>query len=201
MTAPATPRQRAFFWLPVVLVVATLIGEGVGIQRFDVLGARITLLPLIFAFIAGLLLNPCVCPLGRWLLDDVHVEKAASYLAVATMPLIAYLSAYIGPQFSEVAEVGLALVLQELGNLGTMFFALPLAVLGFGMGREAIGATFSIGREGGLAFIFGRYGGGSPEGTGVMGVYICGTFFGAAFFGVFPPVIAALDWFDVRALA
>ncbi|MEM9056280.1 MAG: DUF3100 domain-containing protein [Pseudomonadota bacterium] len=187
--------------LPLALVVCTVIAELIGVVRFDFASATVTLLPLLFAFLAGLGLNPLISPLGQWLLDARHVKRAAGYLSVAVMPLIAYLSAYIGPQFAEVADVGLALVLQELGNLGTMLFALPLAVLGFRMGREAIGATFSIGREGGLAFIFGRYGGGSPEGNGVMGVYVCGTFFGAAFFGVFPPLIASLGWFDLRALA
>ncbi len=195
---------RAAGWdtrLVLLLVACTVAAELIGVVRFDLGGVTVTLLPLLFAFIAGLAVNPSVSRHARRLLSERHVRHVAKQVSVCVMPLIAYLSAYIGPQFQEVAEVGLALVLQELGNLGTMLLALPIAVLGFRMGREAIGATFSIGREGGLAFIFGRYGGGSAESTGVMGVYICGTFFGAAFFSVFPPIIASLGWFDPRALA
>ena len=181
--------------------LAVLIGARIGIVRFDLGTWTVTLLPLVFAFLVGLLCNGNVVPaLRRWVPDEVH-QRAARRLAAAVMPLIAFVSVFIVPQFSQLAELGPALVLQELGNVGTMLFAMPLAVLGFHMGRESIGATFSIGREGGLAFVFGRYGGGSPEAVGVMGVYVAGTIFGVLFFSVVPSMIATLDILDPRALA
>ncbi|MEM9705205.1 MAG: DUF3100 domain-containing protein [Pseudomonadota bacterium] len=187
--------------LGLALVLATLAGALIGVQRISLASFTITLLPLVFAFIAGLCLNPnIVSPIER-VFPKAISDKAGSALAVAVMPLIALLSVYIGPQFQEVAALGPALVLQEFGNLGTMLIAMPLAVLVFRMGREAIGATFSIGREGGLAFIFGKYGGGSAEATGVMAVYICGTIFGVIFFSFAPSLIAGLNLFDPRALA
>ena len=50
-----------------------------------------------------------------------------------------------------VLSAGPAL-LQEIGNLGTIFLALPFALL-LGLKREAIGATHSINRESNLALI------------------------------------------------
>ncbi|MEM1113071.1 MAG: DUF3100 domain-containing protein [Pseudomonadota bacterium] len=195
------PRILLLWRLHILLLSATLIATLVGTVRIPIASFEIILLPLVFAFIAGLLLNPNVTRITRNLLDEREVRAAASSLGIAVMPLMAFLSSYIGPSISEIADAGAALVLQELGNLGTMLFAMPLAVVVFKMGREALGATFSIAREGGLAFIFSAYGGDSPEAKGVLGVYICGTFFGTAFFAIMPGVIASLDWFDLRALA
>ncbi|MEM7707283.1 MAG: DUF3100 domain-containing protein [Pseudomonadota bacterium] len=188
---------RLFFALLVCVVAAELIG----IVRIPLGELTIVLLPLVFAFVLGLILNPNVNARANRLLDDNAAKSAARQLPIAVMPLIAFLSAFIGPNLEEISDVGVALVLQELGNLGTMLIALPVAVVVFRMGRESVGATFSIGREGGLAFIYGRYGGDSPEATGVMAVYVCGTFLGAAFFSFLPPLIASLGWLDPRALA
>lgn len=54
-------------------------------------------------------------------------------------------------------QAGPALLLQEIGNPGTIFFALPLALL-LSLKREAIGATHSINRETNLALITDMYG-------------------------------------------
>ncbi|MEM9014312.1 MAG: DUF3100 domain-containing protein [Pseudomonadota bacterium] len=187
--------------LAAALAFCVLVGAKIGIVSVPIGSFKITLLPLVFAFFVGIVINPNVTGFTKRLIRPESSTRAASFLATAVMPLIALLSAYIGPQFQEVAALGPALVLQEFGNIGTMIVAMPLAVVGFKMGREAIGATFSIGREGGLAFIFGKYGGGGPEATGVMGVYICGTIFGVIFFSFAPSFIAGLELFDPRALA
>ncbi|MEM1230376.1 MAG: DUF3100 domain-containing protein [Pseudomonadota bacterium] len=201
MTTP----ERSILLRPGLIVAAAVvvaIAELIGLRRLQFGTISVVLLPMIFAFLGGLLLNPNLLPLGRALLrehDDSAVASRA--VAVAVMPIVALMSIGIGPQFGELADAGWALLLQELGNLGTMFIALPVAVLLFGLGREAIGATFSIGREGGLAFIYSRYGADSAEASGVMAMYVCGTFFGSAFFAVLAPFLAQLEWLDVRALA
>lgn len=188
--------------LHVAALAAIVIAESIGIVRIPLTtGFTMLLLPLVPAFLIGLMLNPNVVNAARALVGQGDSQAAAQALQVVVMPLIALLSVYIGPQFSAVANVGVALVLQELGNLGTVLLSMPLAVLVFRFGREAIGATFSIAREGGIAFIFGKYGGGSAEATGVMGVYICGTVFGALVFSLMPSIGAALSIFDPRALA
>ena len=59
------------------------------------------------------------------------------------------------------------------------------------MGREAIGATHSIAREPNIALIADRYGLKTPEGIGVMGVYVMGTVFGAIYFSIVPSLVAS----------
>ena len=69
------------------------------------------------------------------------------------MFLTAKMGSNIGPNLATIVKAGPALLLQELGNLGTIFLALPVAVLVFKMGRTAVGCSFSISREGSLAII------------------------------------------------
>jgi hypothetical protein len=92
-------------------------------------------------------------------------------------------------------------LLQELGHFfGTMVFGLPVALL-LGIRREAVGATFSVGREPSLAIIGERYGMDSPEGRGVLAEYITGTVVGAVFIGLLAGFVAALGIFRPSALA
>lgn len=69
------------------------------------------------------------------------------------------------------------------------------------MKREAIGACYSIDREPNIAIIAERYGLDSPEGRGVMGMYICGTVFGALWVSILAGVIAQMGIFHPHALA
>ena len=69
------------------------------------------------------------------------------------------------------------------------------------MRREAIGACYSIDREANVAIIGEKFGMDSPEGRGVMGMYICGTVFGALWVSVLAGVVAQLGWFHPHALA
>ena len=55
------------------------------------------------------------------------------------MPFIAKFGVGVGPNIEEIIAAGPALLLQELGNVATVLIALPVAVLVFGMGREAMG--------------------------------------------------------------
>ena len=60
-----------------------------------------------------------------------------------------------------------------------------------GLKRETIGATHSIAREPNVAIIADKYGLDSPEGEGVLGVYIVGTVFGTVFIGLLASFLAA----------
>jgi Protein of unknown function (DUF3100) len=194
-------KQTAWPWIALCVGLAIASALLIGVQRARLGPITITLLPIVFAFIVGCLLNPALVRPLRGFMGEGAGKRATALVAPAVMPLIILLTANVGAQIDAVVEAGPALLLQELGNLGTMAIAMPLAVLAFGMGREAIGATFSIAREGGIAFIFDKYGPNTPEAIGVTAIYIVGTFLGTAFFAVVPPVIAALGVFDVRALA
>jgi hypothetical protein len=185
-------------------MVAVCVAHGIGIQRFAFGTITVTLLPMVFAFFCALAMNPnIVRPLERFFGNAGSPLSAgmARMVGPAVLPLIVVFTAGVGSQAGEISKAGLALFLQELGNLGTMLISMPVAVLLFKLGRETIGATFSIAREGSIAIVFDRYGPNTPESTGVMAVYICGTFFGTTLFAILPPLVAALDWFDARALA
>ncbi|MBA5839202.1 DUF3100 domain-containing protein, partial [Morganella morganii] len=52
-----------------------------------------------------------------------------------------------------------------------------------------------------IAIIGAKYGLSSPEGRGVMAMYICGTLYGAVWMGILASVIAGLDILSPLALA
>lgn len=115
------------------------------------------------------------------------------------LPLMARYGADVAPQIREILKLGWVFLLQELGNLGTVVLGLPVAIL-LGLRREAIGSTLGLGREGELAYISEKYTLDSPEGRGVLTLYLIGTIFGSIFFSIFAPVLLSLN-FDYRALA
>lgn len=130
----------------------------------------------------GLAINPDVMrKAGAWLRQR-EVKAASPLIVIAIMPLIARFGTIIGPSLEQIIAAGPALILQELGNLGAIALAFPLAVLLLGMGRVAIGARFSVARGPNIAIIAGKYGLKSPEAAGVMGVYLTGTLFGTFIF-------------------
>ena len=79
----------------------------------------------------------------------------------------------------DIFNVGPALILQQLGDLGTLI-ALPVALL-LGFRREVIGMTSSICREPNLGIIIDKYGFKSPEARGVLAVFVIGSIIGTAF--------------------
>ena len=90
----------------------------------------------------------------------------------------------------DMEDAGSLLILQEFGNIGTVLLGVPVALF-LGLKRETIGATHSIAREPNIAIIADKYGLDSPEGQGVLGVYIVGTVFGTVFIGLLASFLAA----------
>jgi hypothetical protein len=116
------------------------------------------------------------------------------------MLLMARYGTLLGPSIPQIVRSSPALILQELGNLGTVFLGIPVAVL-LGLKREAIGGAHSIAREPNVALVGDRYGMDGPEGRGVMGVFICGTVFGTIFIALLATFSAAVLHFHPFALA
>lgn len=172
-------------FVTVLLIVAAT--EIFGTKTFKIGPGQVVLLPMLFAVIIGMLITPDLLGSKTKALKKVismqEVEKAGTYVMIALLPLGVKYGTLVGPNIVEVVKAGPAFLLQELGNLGTVFIALPLALL-LGMKREAVGATASISREPTLGVIGERYGISSPEGTGVLGTYLMGTVFGTIFFGL-----------------
>lgn len=188
--------KKSDYKLHLIVLILVIISEFIGIKKFAVGPGTAILLPMLYALVIGMFLGPRFLKL----VDKEEMEMASGYIGISVMLLMAKYGTTIGPAIDDIISAGPALIFQELGNLGTIFLALPVAVL-LGLRRETIGATFSIAREGSLAIVADVYGLDSAEGRGVMGVYICGTLFGAIYFGIMAGVADALLPLHPYALA
>ncbi|MDO5562158.1 MAG: DUF3100 domain-containing protein [Synergistaceae bacterium] len=178
-------------------LVLTVIAELIGAKKFQVGPGMLVLVPLLYSFIFGAL---CGLPQLK-LLDKDEMFQASSLVGVTFFFLMARYGTLVGPSFWKVIAVGPALILQEFGNIGTVFLGVPLAVM-LGLRREAVGAAFSNAREPNIAIIGEKYGLDTPEGRGVMGVYVTGTVFGALFCSLLASFIAStVPFFSPQALA
>ncbi|MGB3392742.1 MAG: DUF3100 domain-containing protein [Stenotrophomonas sp.] len=199
--APFPPPSRLWLLLLVVLLV-TAIAEWIGPMTIPLGKASIVILPMLVALLLTTLLAAWrrVLPRGLQLglPEQAHADKL---LGLALLLFIVKLGLMAGSNMAALRAVGWALAFQELGHaFGTMVLALPLALL-LGIKREAVGATFSIGRETGMVIIGQRYGMQSAEGRGVLAEYITGTVLGAVYISLLASVVASLGLFDIRSLA
>ena len=147
----------------------------------------ILLLPLIYALILGLLLY-LAKPIKFVGTRQSKVAEGAMILFIGV--LITKLAISSGQAISSIFQVGPALILQQIGNLGTLL-ALPLALF-FGFRREVIGMTSSIGREPNLGVIIDKYGFKSPETRGVLAVFVIGSILGTPFISFLSSISASL---------
>ena len=174
----------------VIMVIAELIGTvKIGINGARGGGISFSLIPMLFAIIIGITLG------GLKKIKRETMEAASPYIGICVMFLIVKLSCSIGPAWKSIVAAGPALILQEFGNLGTIFLSMPLAVLVFRMGRASIGAAFSISREPSIAIVGEKYGLDSPEGSGIMGAYVTGTVLGTVFFGILAAIFVGIQIF------
>ncbi|WP_201572363.1 DUF3100 domain-containing protein [Psychrobacter nivimaris] len=199
--SPTMTKHLLDWKLHLLVIAVSLLAEWIGIIKIPIGIGILVLLPLLYAFIFAILLNPNVVPSMKAVITKQRAKFASYAILLSIMPFIAKFGVGVGPNIEEIIAAGPALLLQELGNVATVLIALPVAVLVFGMGREAIGATHSVAREPNVALIADKYGLQSPEGIGVMGVYVMGTLFGAIYFSLMAGIIASMDIMDVRALA
>lgn len=180
-------RVGVFLKLFLVVMVIVIFCEILGIMKFKVGPGQVVLLPMLYAVIIGIISTPDV--LGKKisglkkLISKDEIELAGTMVMLSLLPLGVKYGTLVGPNIVKIVQAGPAFLFQELGNLVTIFIALPVALL-LGLKREAFGATVSICREPTLGVIGEKYGIDSPEGTGVLGTYLTGTVFGTIFFGL-----------------
>lgn len=179
-----------------IVLILVMIAELIGIHKFKLGVGVVVLLPMLYALIFGIFLAPKFLRV----VNEVDMKDAGSLLGITLMLLMARYGTLVGPTLPKIISASPALILQEFGNLGTIFLGVPLAMY-FGLKRETIGAAHSIAREPNVALIGERYGLDSAEGRGVMGVYISGTVFGTIFFGIMASMAAAYLPFHPYALA
>ena len=181
------------FKLHALALLVVAISDMIGTQKFGL----VVLLPLLYAMVLGGIIS---LPKLN-ILTEKQQERAAKFMPIAMLILVVKLALGIGPNLQMLLNSGWALIMQEFGHFfGTIIFGFPMAVL-VGMKREAIGACYSIDREPNVAIIAERFGLDSPEGRGVMGMYICGTVFGALWISLLAGIIAQTGWFHPHALA
>lgn len=197
-----TARDVLRLWpLHLAVLAIGVLSQLIGVRSIPIGIGTILLLPMLFAFAIALLLNPNVVGAMRKLVPGRYAAAASPMIVIAIMPFIARFGADIGPGIELVIRSGPALLLQEVGNLGTILLAFPIAVWVLRMGRESIGAVHSIAREPNIAIVADRYGLRSPEGTGVLGVYVMGTLFGTFIFAVLASLLSTAGVFSIEALA
>jgi hypothetical protein len=182
--------------------VLVLIAEFIGSIGIPLGPAKIVLLPLLWALLMGAAIGLASKRLAPGIGIGTELQRTASaILQPALLLFIAKLGLLVGGSLPKLAAAGFGLVFQEFGHFfGTMVFGLPIALL-LGIKRQAIGATFSVGREPSLAIIGEKYGMQSPEGQGVLAEYLTGTVFGAVFIAVLAGLITSLGVFNPLALA
>ncbi|MGW5113442.1 DUF3100 domain-containing protein [Nocardia sp. NPDC004123] len=192
-----TFNNRRLWVLISLAVVIASVAQLIGVRQIPLAKAEITLLPLVWALLAG----AAVSAQQRKPLPVELQHAASGVMALGSLILVARLGFSLGPNITVLADAGPALLLQELGHLfGTILIALPLAVL-LKMGAETVGATFSIDREPAFAMVSERFGSGSPQYRGVLAMYAFGAVFGALIISAIASLAASFGIFDPQALA
>lgn len=183
--------------LHIVVLFLVIISSFIGVKKISITSTiSIMMLPLIYSLILGLVL---------YLLKPVKfVGPKQSKVAEGVMVLfigviIAKLAISSGQEISTIFQVGYALILQQLGNLGTLL-ALPVG-LALGFGREVIGMSTSICREPDLGIIIDRYGLKSPETRGVLAIFVIGSVIGTIFISFLSSICVSVIPFHPYAFA
>ena len=182
------------FKLHIIALLVVVSCELIGKQSIWI----IAVYPMLYAMVFGGIIS---LPKLK-ILTNKNMQNASIVMMVTLMLLVAKLGVAVGPKIDMILEdAKLALIFQELGHFaGTILLGLPLAML-LGMKREAVGATYSVAREPNIAIVADKYGLDSPEGRGVMAMYICGTLYGAIWMSILASIMAHLNILHPYALA
>lgn len=183
--------------LHLIVLALVAVTEFIGTKKINIGIGVIALFPMLYALVLGGFIS---WPSFKWL-KEKEMNAAAGILGVSFMLFICKLGANIGPELPKLMNAGVSLLVQEVGHIvGTIILGLPVALL-LGMKREAIGATYSLDREPNLAIIVDKFGANSGEARGALGVYICGTLFGAIYMSLLASVLGSSGWFHPISLA
>jgi len=189
-----TKRYWSFF---ICVLLCSAAAECIGPIKVSFGELTITFLPLLYAMIFMLILYLAKPVRG---VGKAFVPAANQMLSMGVVFAMAKLGISGGASIEQMISASPILILQNIGNIGTVLVALPVALL-LGMGREAVGMTHALSREPNVALIADKYGSESEEFRGVMVCYIVGTVFGSIFMSIVPPVFIALGLFSPEAAA
>lgn len=183
--------------LHLIALGLVIISEFIGVKKIPIGIGIIVLLPMLFAMILGVLTTPKFLKIAK----EKEMDDAGSLIGITLMLLMAKYGTNIGPTLPKILAASPALILQEFGNIGTVILGIPLGVIVLGLKRETIGGAHSISREPNVALIGDKFGLDSPEGQGVLGVYIVGTVLGTIFIGLMASFLAANTFLHPYSLA
>ncbi len=180
-----------------VILACCVVAELIGPIRIPFGKVTVTFLPLLYSMLLVLIVY-LIKPVR--FVKERQAEIGSAMLTLSVAFLMAKLGITSGSSIKEVISAGPVLILQNLGNVGTLFVALPIAIL-LGMGRESIGMTHAMSREPNVALISDMFGPDSDEFKGVMTCYIVGTIFGTIFMSIVPPIFVSLGIFSPESAA
>lgn len=184
------------FKLHLIVIGLVIVSELIGVINIPIGSGKLILLPMLYALVIGIFMTPKFLKLA----GEKEMDDAGSLIGITLLLLMAKYGTNIGPTLPKILAASPALILQEFGNLGTILLGVPIALL-IGLDRESVGAAHSIAREANVALIGDKYGLNSPEGEGVLGVYIVGTVFGTLFVGFMVSALDAIKILHPYALA
>ncbi|MFG3613981.1 DUF3100 domain-containing protein [Rummeliibacillus stabekisii] len=177
-------------------LVIVLVAELIGLKKLQIGSALIIIYPMLFAIVISVLLGPDIFRFFK----EKESKNASSLVLVAITPFMAKVGVLAGANLPKLVDVGPGLAFQELGHVGTIFLALPVALL-LGIKKEAIGATSSTCRDKDYGLICHLYGANSPEARGALSIYIIGFLIGTIYIGFLASLVASMNIFHPLALA
>lgn len=183
--------------LHITILIIVIISMAIGVINIKITDTiSFLLLPLIYSLVMGLAL---------YLIKSVkfigpkQAKVAEGVMVLLIGVLLAKLAISSGQSISAIFKVGPALLLQLLGDLGTLI-ALPVALL-LGFRREVIGMASSICREPNLGIIIDKYGFKSPEARGVLAIFVIGSIIGTPFISLLSSICTSIIPFHPYAFA
>lgn len=189
-------RIKSEYKIFILAFIFVVIADSIGKISIPLKIGTFILFPIFYSLIFGMMSGPECFKI----LKTKEVKAASKLVLVCICPFIVKLGINAGANIDVVLSAGPALLFQEVGNLGTIFFALPVAII-LGLKREAIGAAHSINRESNLALVTDMFGVDSPETRGSLSVYIVGGMIGTIYFGILASLAAYTGIFHPFALA
>lgn len=170
--------------LHIIVLIIVVISTLIGVKEIKLTNNMVILIiPFIYSLILGLLVY-LAKPIK--FIGKEQVKFSENFMVLLLGVLIAKLAVSCGQSIFTVFNFGPALILQQIGDLGTLI-VIPLALI-LGFKRESIGMGTSICREPSLSIIGDIFGVKSDEFNGVLIILIIGSILGAIFINILTSV-------------
>ena len=132
--------KKAFIKAIIAGIILVFIAEKIGKIDISIGNIKISLLPMLYAVVMGLLLTPdllgkFVPPLKK-LVDQKEIGVGGEMVGMGLLILGVKYGSMAGPYIKGIISAGPAFLAQESGHILSPILALPLAML-LGMKREA----------------------------------------------------------------